>query len=383
MLTPRDKTDGSSGTASMPVHDSCLGADNYADYDVENYLAHYEHHGYSHDDFRQRLKAGELLPITPWEQFESLWSLEKGTIFAQLASNLCYTEVTSNWYGPDTSHLRLDIEDARSYCAGFDTLQYTQQAASKIYTKNSHDTLTFLAEIGKVASMFARIRTTLWELLSRGDFSHTWMQARYGWRTLWYDLLSLTDTIIDMQREQRTRFSQKAGNSFVADFTEVEPWNVTAFSSNLEVKTKRVLSLRGHVVLDKRANHPFKFNPVVTGWEVIPFSFLVDKFLDVGQAIEALSMLGNTSDVTSSGGWSLITTRTVELIDVVPTAAYTAATDASFMTKSTSEYTLRKPQSIPIMPMPGVKLDGWGILDLVAIFSPFKEKYRGQKIPLW
>jgi hypothetical protein len=75
---------------------------------------------------------------------------------------------------------------------------------------------------------------------------------------------------------------------------------------DVEVSTVRTVSLRGAVAgklyageIDLEAPY---MNPVITGWELIPFSWVVDYFVGVGGALKAALTLMQMREFTSAYG---------------------------------------------------------------------------------
>lgn len=125
------------------------------------------------------------------------------------------------------------------------------------------------------------------------DFASLWMEGRFGWRILYYDLISAqqayeslvggmsllskrwTETR-DMQHEPAPLWSPLRIGTSTTPFKY--RWNTTSTS------TMRA-GVMGHIDLTT----PVSVDPIVTLWEVIPFSMVSDWFVNIGDALQAWS----------------------------------------------------------------------------------------------
>lgn len=124
-----------------------------------------------------------------------------------------------------------------------------------------------------------------------------WMEARYGWRPFVYDAMALWDASVRAgDANNRLTKAKVAGNS-----EAVEP-GVKWFD------LVSIYPLAAHVAVDVRLQRFVKtgqtadFNAMITGparvfgvydvigtvWELVPFSWVVDKFINLGNVCQAL-----------------------------------------------------------------------------------------------
>jgi len=127
-----------------------------------------------------------------------------------------------------------------------------------------------------------------------------WMEARYGWRPFVYDAMALWDASVQSgTANQRLTKVKVAGNSEL-----VEP---DVYWFNLG----SIAPLAAHVAVDIRLQRYVKtgqtadFNAMISGparvfgavdiigtaWELIPFSWVVDKFINLGNCAQALQAM--------------------------------------------------------------------------------------------
>jgi hypothetical protein len=258
--------------------------------------------------------------------------------------------------------------------------QYVQEAAAKIYS-SGHDTLTFLAELADVRHLFVSAAKTMlklkvpdnyWKFIkntrrlkSWKDMSNEWLSARYGWRTLLYDIEDLNKAIRRINAERRTRFSERAGNKTSTTNQETNLHEYAHFYLREIVQDKISVSLRGSVTADAWIPE-FQFNPLVTGWELIPLSFVLDWFITVGKAISAVSFLALESQYAASCGYRIEIVRDLETFieDTKPTFC-----DGEMQQTGHSEASLevRTPCSVPALPHLTVKMNTSKVFDLLAL----------------
>ena len=243
-----------------------------------------------------------------------------------------------------------------------------------------------MAELHKTVSMFRNLvpraikyareakRLKKTGALKRWGYSSIdeWLQTRYGWRILVYDIQDITKLISEIDEDQRTRIKERTGNSW--QWTEDNSYTITGgHQLNYDDITVHSLSVRGSIIADfvpARIN----INPVATGWELITLSFVIDWFLNVGQALEALSFLLLSDQYTASWGVELDSWRTVTCEPEAGNSAWSSGFHSNFDEISVEERTKifkRVPCHVSKLPLPAVNLDGFKVMDLVAILVNF------------
>jgi hypothetical protein len=238
-----------------------------------------------------------------------------------------------------------------------------QAAAGNLYSKG-WDALTFTAELSKTVQMFTNLRKSLIRLLRHGDVAKTWLEYRYGWRTLYFDMVDVSKALADLEAK-RTRFKERAGYSYrtvsVTNSSYSDSVNSWLCSRTLYTN----ISVRGSIVAD--INPPrFQFNPITTTWELITFSFIIDWFIGVGQWLNALSFLTLQTGYEAAGGVKI----QQELLKTTYYYSFNPSFGTGFLEASsefTSEYVVRVPTSVSLIPQVTVKLDVPKILDLWAL----------------
>lgn len=327
--------------------------------------------------YHKRKRAGELLPFTPWEKFTKRVTWTGRLQYSHAGSStIWYTD--SNWSHP-TSLVPWDptLTDMRNATSGYDTRPYIQAAASSIYSQG-FDAFTFLAEFRKTVAMFSqavgrlramedtfqqwyrKVGSKTHPAIALGNF---WLEYRYGWRTLWYDMVDIAEALTGLN-QGRTRFKQRAGKSTKTaksvDYTYAGTFGFTVTAVD-EVNT----SLRGNVVADIDPPE-FQFNPLTTSWELVRFSFIIDWFLGIGQWLATLSFLFFETDYAAAGGLYYTVKRTWSITNTTASPGY-VVNIAQTSGQLDMVYRIRTPQAVPNFPLFNVRLDIPKVADLLAI----------------
>jgi len=319
--------------------------------------------GWSIPDFHRRAMRGELLPHTPWRKFTS-----EGNSTGEYSWTT--TGGTSYWYDgnyPAFSDWQLAETDLDALVP-WHTYRYVQEAAAKIYSQG-FDALTFIAELKDLRRQFADLAKKLRHVKLPKNWkgaSSEWLSIRYGWRPLIYDLIGI-DKAIKNLNDKRTRYSERAGynNSVTYYNTREQSW--ANWTNIISVQDEITVRERGSVVADIEVP-AFQFNPLQTGWEIIPFSFVVDWFVSVGKSLSAVSFLTTQSKYSASIGHRIEVKRTME----VESYDYSAVVASGGFTQSGSceaSLEVRVPCRVPIHPFPALRLDSLKILDLVGLVA--------------
>jgi hypothetical protein len=333
-------------------------------------------------NYHVRVRNGELIPHTNFEQFAA-----SGVSYAG-ARAWTYTNGTGSaayepaWWMPITL---ITDQEMKSYLTN-DHAVYVQKAAASIIDRG-HDTLTFLAEFASTKRMFMQLGENLkrfLELAKRSfktssksykgksverrlldHISGEWLTARYGWRTLYYDIVQLHQVLTNLQDFNRTRFSERSGTT--SEFSEVVSVSTAGTSPKVrDTVTDTVkVSVRGSVTADVEVD-AFRFDALSTAYEVIPFSFVFDWFINVGRSIAALKLRNRASAYVASYGYLVEVSRTWER-ELVSHGSDKTNVQVSGRYVTEGVYTLRVPTSVSITPQFSVNLSDLKVLDLVTL----------------
>lgn len=334
--------------------------------------------GWDIPDFHAKIRRGELLPFTPWGHYVSnatsggFCDITVGTspgvrFYVPVGYN-----PYSNWFLSKGDALLLKPTEDLSYLC--------TEAMAKIYS-NGFDALTNIAEFTSVVKMFRQVAKRLadfilylpyyWrklnykQLLKLGkDGNNEWLQQRYGWRILIYDMLNLHKAIVDLS-DNRKRFSERSGFTTTTHFDD--SWETDHVHYKLAHTIKRTLrvSARGSAVSDIEFPR-FQFNPIQTAWELIPLSFVVDWVFNVGRTIAGITYAFRPGEYRCATGYKMEIEHLYE-----NKISYKASTflsgDRTQQGMTLVEYIKRIPSEISLIPHFTLHINSLKVVDLIAL----------------
>lgn len=318
--------------------------------------------GNSISNFFKRRNEGELLPMTRFEQFEVT-----GSCTGSYSTYHSGTTTATSQSGPYAKNFlwipsMAEVAAYLGHSSVPDASYYVQAAAASIYA-NGHDSLTFLAELHKVVAMFKGAIRRLGTLLARGRIDKVWLEYRYGWRTLYYDIVQISEVVSELEHK-RSRFKQNSGNA-VSFVDTAETSKLSSVFNEYYLRTDNVsVSVRGSVVADI-SPPDFRMDPLATAWELVTYSFIIDWFINFGQWLEALSFLSSSTSYVAAAGYQVKVERTFVLDHYTMGSGYSGSLSQN--ASATATYNLRVPTNVSYSPQSTIRLDGFKVLDLLAI----------------
>lgn len=310
--------------------------------------------------FHKLVKQGVLLPHTDFVHV-----VRKGYGYGHTETSGAKWRTWSVGNIPYFDYWGISEDDLYAHAPG-DYKKHAAAAAAKIYT-SGHDTLTFLAELSQLKGLFVETGVKLATMRIPSNWralSSDWLSGRYGWRVLYYDILSLNKAIKNLNNT-RKRFSEKVGNTTTTRVTTVPaaPIHSTSCSIAHEVQDIIKVGVHGSVTADIEIAD-FQFNPLRTAWELIPLSFVIDWFLSIGQSLAAASFMLTASEYTASAGYRVSMTRNYHT-NVTVNPGYGA--NVSYSGYCNASLEVRTPTSVSLTPHFQVKLDVMKVIDLLAL----------------
>lgn len=123
------------------------------------------------------------------------------------------------------------------------------------------------------------------------QMSRRWLELQYGWRPLVSDVYGSMESIADTGKTPTPYYSVVARHIVKRPFTNV----VRDVSTELQVE-KGTLYYKHQYTVRYSIDNPFTrslsqlgiTNPLLIAWELMPWSFVIDWFLPVGNAISSL-----------------------------------------------------------------------------------------------
>jgi hypothetical protein len=323
--------------------------------------------------FFARMKAGELIPYTAFTQYSWDFRALPGTYRYVGLNGTPGWQICGSFYAsvPEEPtlddlldlipHSKIDLDE-----------EGILQAAAANAVSGTHDTLTFLAEIRDLKRMWInvmhRLRSiakndwSLWgELL---DAPNTWLQYQFGIRPLLSDIENIRKALANIGDEV-TRVSNSATKSQIVSETKKTLQPGTYFDWTLTENVVVSASARGSFAADFRPSK-FQFDVITTGWEIIPFSFVIDYFFSVGDALSVASSSLKMGARTAAIGhrYEVEITRRGDISDwhtCQPGAQYAWETQQNF------EVVLRKPTSVALLPQELINITDTRFVNLVAL----------------
>jgi hypothetical protein len=240
------------------------------------------------------------------------------------------------------------------------------------------DALTTALEARQTIDMVVHARRDAKALIRealRGGFhtvkaaSDAWLAWRYGWQQLVRDIQNVHELLL--RPIQSLVVEGRSGESFSDSNTVEQPflWSTSEgfyywiVNSDISVRANAVGVLRGETL-------NLIANPAISFWETIPYSFVADWFVNVGDVLAAWKVRTSMSRLYLSLGSKV--TITVRGGVTVTGPGLDPKSSASFDASSEERYTSleRVPASAPsLVPSIDVNLTSQRITDAAALLS--------------
>lgn len=258
-------------------------------------------------------------------------------------------------------------------------------------------TLVTIAEASKTASSIAQVlqrAINISRAIRKADIAHLkgeisfnelsrrYLEARYALRPLAYDCKSIVEAWNEV-RDDKPRFVSR-GFASGSDGTSASVVNTTRFASvdvHASTSSQTDVNVRAGVLYSITANKPSQLqtwglvDAPLAVWELVPFSFIIDWFINVGTTIAAWQIKPFVQVLTSWVTVKQTTARSVVVtgISVKPNVypdqdlrgreARGSGTHLEFI--ETTSRTPGAPRSV--IPQVDINLDFLKLLDLVLI----------------
>jgi len=315
-----------------------------------------------------RYQSGRLKKITDGTVNKYFSQIKKGKVFFN-AVEILSSEIQGSygsWHvGPDNdwgyrtitgstaAEAHIDIQNRIPAYFSNDVTNAKGRALIEAYAKmKSPDVLlsVFFQEREKTLSMvqrpFRKALSILDKAISRKArllslgysavqaFESAWLETRYGWRPTMYDLWGIAKAAAHEKPIAGTRLIARGGNRLSWKKTETSQGSFGGLCDRTWEKQSRI-SAGVMYAPDEMTDLDWKRrclgltldNVPSHVWEVVPFSFVVDWFLNVGQWLRAsvpdprISILGNWVSVVDE---IKQTTKMLAIRDTLGTPSHTA-----------------------------------------------------------
>lgn len=255
-----------------------------------------------------------------------------------------------------------------------------------------------VAEMHKTVSMFKSIygqvlhlmqsgasirRKILKGLLTPAKAAQLWLQVRYGLRPLFHDIVDSMTALASLVEEEQHK------TRIVTEFNVRDDTSDSEFSQagrrlghwrGLTTETNKV-DVSGGMIIQPKLTGLDAINArvggtemLLTAWELVPFSFIVDWFLNTGDFFASLQP---RVGVKVLGSWAVVresATRQIHLTEWASNDAYKpwyqdpilyGLIDRTSETRTTRYANLQR----PFLPQVNIRLDWWKTLDILALLK--------------
>jgi len=333
--------------------------------------------GVSTPHYYKKVKRGELLPLNAYRRWDYLGAAAPGNVTASGCScsggkfSVTYTNAGIPGY-----HLWAGNKPVlpSNFWEGVDSDALIAAAMADILP--DLDALTTAVEAKKTIMMVVNARKDAKRLIRealRGGkhtvkaASDAWLAWRYGWEQLGYDILNVASLIKEPFRgliltgqSGKSTKTSSSGSGVIytgSDFVRGENWTIYHDFSH---RARVLCRWKGQTV-------NALIDPLVTIWETIPYSWVADWFVNVGDILAAWDVSLRTEQLRASLGVQYTGTSTAEYW---VTPADCTSVSGSGTTTETILYRERIPASIPsLVPSFTVRLTSERILDAAALLA--------------
>ena len=316
-------------------------------------------------DYYARLQRGELLPFT-YYNYLTVEGSSDGDRTVWITATGCPSDKYQFW-----SKYQGWVISRESFTPYIEELKALQpallQRAAAQQASAGFDASTFLAELHKTIGLFKNLPSRLGSLAESGKIGSAWLEGRYGWRQILFDIEGVNEAIDKLcATDTYTRYKTHATSSRSWTNVEEDSWT---YGSTGVLALRKTDTITGSVIARVVADHTpeaIDFNPITTAWELVPFSFVIDWVVSVGSWLESLSFLSTGVNHVQAAGYKIDIQRDYSIWTTSSLAPYTSDT----WQEATCEATLvdRTPAQVSLTPLFNLRLDGFKVLDLVALF---------------
>lgn len=137
----------------------------------------------------------------------------------------------------------------------------------------------------------------------------SWLEYRYGWMPLYYDAYGIAKHLSTLDTQET--FAVTANAKWESDVTEVLSWNNATWKGSYRSRNahRYVAKVGGFITITHRTHRELVraglTNPLELAWELLPYSFVVDWFIKVGDYVEGMTAL---SGVEAHHCWASLET---------------------------------------------------------------------------
>lgn len=332
--------------------------------------------GASTPGYHKIVEKGGMLPLNAYRRWDYQGDVSLGTLIHTDTCSGGRTSVyTYTGYGPG-----LRLWDGASLTGDVSVLDPWDRVntdaliiAAMADILPDLDALTTAVEAKKTFQMVRDVRRDAKDLIRsalRGGkhtvkaASDAWLAWRYGWQQLGRDISNVHDFLVTplstivVSGQSGQSFTEAMTETSTSSWTNVDHLYTYNFSYDTSVRA-RVLAKYKVDTLNALAD------PAISFWESIPYSFVADWFVNVGDVLAAWKVRTSVDSIYASLGWK----QTVRVQGTREASANATGTVTGVGTSSeTFSSKGRIPTSIPsLVPSIDVNLNSTRITDLAAL----------------
>lgn len=273
-------------------------------------------------NYFKRVKEGEILPVNPMS-ISRVQRVAERSVSRCAYTHYRYTDCPGKnfqniqWNQGSITKVISVIEPPTALFTSSEINQIAVEAKGRLYSQGM-DVLTTVVELRQTLAMLTGARRNLLRLI-RDSVAHlrrkgkrpkslrslfqmmsdTWLEGRFGWRILYYDLLAIHQFIDNYAKTTRLIVGRSSDRKtrYYAGSSNVSPSTVTD-----EIR----IGFPGMLDLSKAGN----YNILNTAWEIIPFSLVVEMFFDVQNRVLLLGGLPlNVKELPSAAFYTQVRRR--------------------------------------------------------------------------
>lgn len=321
-------------------------------------------------------RCGKFLPINPVQIATVTDTLVPGNVdFTDVRYNIRYTgQYTS------TREFALPVPGPDDGLIDAAVLSAAANAAAAEW-----DVMTFLAELKQSAELMAsigsRFNNATYKLARQArafrrnpwlKFRELWLEARYGIRPIIYDFYSAYNAFAKY-REKLSVIRGKGHES--SDFEDMRdtglvPVEYGNWLTQRKETVKQTINYNGKAYVRYTSaigstGRAFGLDPFTTAWELVPYSFVVDWFVNIGSAVQVIQPLLRGSFLGLGASFKIVTEQRMTYHQVG--GNHNSGTYGQFTQDRKTEEYVRYPSEVPLPSLVN-NLTFPKLVDLVALF---------------
>jgi len=245
-------------------------------------------------------------------------------------------------------------------------------------TRGSLDLSIDLAEAGQTTRMFRLVDQVVDHARRfRGRYgplgvaANMWLQYTYGVKPLLSSIHGVVDEMERFVLNKTARFRVKTSESVpVGRYGVNAPSNLTAYITVPGLRMKRTVTLG--IVLDQRDSDPSRWtsmNPASIAWELMPYSFVIDWFLDVGGYLRNLETSILYANRFKSGYRTDLTAVSTPVNIFLPDPGSTSLTYTGKIDRVTLDRTVLTTYPAPRLPTFQARLGSSRLISAAALLT--------------